>query len=167
MKKRFLKFGICFIVLVLISACFSRNLVIKSTNCDNGCCVEPVPEPEPVVKEYVMEEVVIHPITVNTKINFDYDSAVINNTEFSKLNDICQDMNIQDDLLLIIEGYASEEGTNEYNLNLSNERAKAVKYFLVSLGLNENRIKIVVGNGETSQFGQELEKNRVVLAYSE
>lgn len=46
-----------------------------------------------------------------------------------------------------LEGHADERGTEEYNLNLSNKRAAAVKKYLVDLGVPENRIE-TVGYGE-------------------
>ncbi|MSO81135.1 MAG: peptidoglycan-associated lipoprotein Pal [Alphaproteobacteria bacterium] len=47
-----------------------------------------------------------------------------------------------------IEGHADERGTREYNLALGERRANAAMEYLVSLGINANRIK-------TTSFGKE------------
>ena len=49
---------------------------------------------------------------------------------------------------IIIEGSASEDGTDQYNQILSKQRAEAVRELLIQQGLNEQRIK-VIGIGES------------------
>ncbi len=44
---------------------------------------------------------------------------------------------------VIIEGNCDERGTREYNLALGERRANAVKNYLVSQGINPNRISII------------------------
>lgn len=43
----------------------------------------------------------------------------------------------------IIEGHADERGTRDYNLALGERRANAAKNFLVSLGISEQRLRVV------------------------
>jgi peptidoglycan-associated lipoprotein len=45
--------------------------------------------------------------------------------------------------LLLIEGHCDERGTNEYNLALGERRAKAAMNYLVSQGVQANRITII------------------------
>ena len=42
-----------------------------------------------------------------------------------------------------IEGHADERGTREYNLALGERRANSVKDFLVTLGINANRVRTI------------------------
>ncbi len=49
---------------------------------------------------------------------------------------------------LIIEGHADERGTREYNLALGERRANASREYLVSLGVDPNRVR-------TISFGKE------------
>ncbi|WP_375746707.1 OmpA family protein [Corallococcus interemptor] len=49
---------------------------------------------------------------------------------------------------ITLGGHADERGTEEYNLQLSNRRAAAVKRYLVDLGVPSNRLS-TVGYGET------------------
>lgn len=44
---------------------------------------------------------------------------------------------------VVIEGHADERGSAEYNLGLGDRRATSAKDFLVSLGLPENRIRVI------------------------
>ena len=45
--------------------------------------------------------------------------------------------------LVLIEGHCDERGTNEYNLALGERRAKATMNYLVSQGIQANRITII------------------------
>jgi peptidoglycan-associated lipoprotein len=44
---------------------------------------------------------------------------------------------------VVIEGHCDERGSAEYNLGLGDRRATSVKDYLVSLGLPDNRIRII------------------------
>ncbi|MBT5571809.1 MAG: peptidoglycan-associated lipoprotein Pal [Alphaproteobacteria bacterium] len=44
---------------------------------------------------------------------------------------------------VIIEGHTDERGTREYNLALGERRADSARDYLVSLGVNTNRVKVV------------------------
>ncbi len=47
------------------------------------------------------------------------------------------------DYLILIEGHCDERGTNEYNLALGERRAKSTMNFLVSQGVQANRITLI------------------------
>ena len=49
---------------------------------------------------------------------------------------------------ITVEGHASSDGSSAYNKKLSEERAEAVKDYLIKLGLEANRIE-TIGYGET------------------
>ncbi len=44
---------------------------------------------------------------------------------------------------VIIEGHADERGTREYNLALGERRADLARDYLVSLGIDPNRVKVI------------------------
>ena len=47
------------------------------------------------------------------------------------------------DVTVTVEGHADERGTREYNLALGERRASSVKNYLVSLGIEANRISVI------------------------
>lgn len=52
---------------------------------------------------------------------------------------------------IMVEGHCDERGTNEYNLSLGDERASAVRDYLVSLGIPSDRLA-TVSKGEEEPF---------------
>lgn len=49
---------------------------------------------------------------------------------------------------ILIEGHCDERGTSEYNLALGERRARAIRDYLVSLGVGSERIAIVTKGKE-------------------
>ena len=47
------------------------------------------------------------------------------------------------DLNFIVEGHCDERGTREYNLALGEQRATAVRDYLVIQGIDPDRIKVI------------------------
>ena len=62
----------------------------------------------------------------------------------------------------MVIGYASEEGNEDYNKELSFDRAVAVADALVEYGVKPEQL-ITEGVGETTEFGEEPELNRIVI----
>jgi OmpA family/Outer membrane protein beta-barrel domain/Bacterial Ig-like domain (group 2) len=54
---------------------------------------------------------------------------------------------------LTISGYADIRWKKEYNKRLSQRRADAAAEYMKSNGIDPNRIKAVIGNGETTEYG--------------
>ena len=52
---------------------------------------------------------------------------------------------------ITVDGHCDERGTNEYNLSLGDERATAVRDYLVSLGIGADRVQ-TVSKGEEEPF---------------
>lgn len=55
------------------------------------------------------------------------------------------------DVVILIEGHCDERGTVQYNLGLGEKRAKAVRDYLVSLGVSSSRLR-VTSYGENRPF---------------
>ncbi len=55
------------------------------------------------------------------------------------------------EVVILVEGHCDERGTVEYNLALGEKRAKAVRDYLVSLGVSGNRLR-VTSYGESRPF---------------
>lgn len=52
-------------------------------------------------------------------------------------------LNQRTDLPVLIEGHADEQGTTDYNIALSNRRAAAVRDYLVTRGVSDQRLSII------------------------
>ena len=76
-------------------------------------------------------------------IHFAFDRAEIGSEAASVLDINAQWLKANPSHLLLIEGHADERGTNEYNLALGDRRAKASMNYLVSRGIQANRISII------------------------
>lgn len=81
-------------------------------------------------------------------IKFAYDQDLIGASERPKLEVVAEYMQKHKQIGVIIEGHCDERGSVEYNRALGERRALAVKNYLVSLGVSENRFKTV-------SFGEE------------
>jgi outer membrane protein OmpA-like peptidoglycan-associated protein len=77
-----------------------------------------------------------------SKIQFEFDSYVLLPSSFPELSKMVRVMQKNPSWKLEINGHADDQGTDEYNLQLSVNRAKGVADFLVSQGINPFRITI-------------------------
>lgn len=85
-------------------------------------------------------------------INFESNSSIIKNDSFIELDKFVNTTKILDNTIIQIEGNCSSDGSAESNKILSFKRAQAVANYLVSKGIDKNRL-IVIGNGETKPKG--------------
>jgi len=75
-------------------------------------------------------------------VYFDFDKYDIRAADAKTLDDNSGWLKAND-VLVLIEGHCDERGTNEYNLALGERRAKATMNYLVSQGIQANRITII------------------------
>jgi peptidoglycan-associated lipoprotein len=112
-------------------------------------------------------EVVMNSVDVGEAyitILFDYDEDTLKEESLEELFAISRLMKSDSMYTLLVEGHADERGTREYNLALSERRAKAVEDFLTATGVSSFNIE-VVGYGEevpvdTSSNESAWSKNR-------
>ncbi|MDZ7691742.1 MAG: DUF6089 family protein [Balneolaceae bacterium] len=79
-------------------------------------------------------------LNVINNIEFEYNASEVAENSYDDLNMLAQIMNDYSGLEVRVEGHADERGSSDYNMNLSEQRAEAVKDFLVKEGVNESRI---------------------------
>lgn len=78
-----------------------------------------------------------------TTIYFDTDRYNIDSQDAAALQAQAQYFARYPQVTFTIEGHADERGTREYNLALGERRANAAKSYLVSLGVDANRISVL------------------------
>ncbi|HSB52505.1 MAG TPA: peptidoglycan-associated lipoprotein Pal [Dissulfurispiraceae bacterium] len=81
-------------------------------------------------------------------VYFDYDRYDVRDNAKPATKEVAALLAKNKGVKVIIEGHCDERGTSEYNLALGERRAKAVKDYLLSLGVAASRI-------ETVSYGEE------------
>ena len=82
-------------------------------------------------------------IAVGDRVLFDYDSAKLDSSAKILLDAQSRFLRANTDLNFIVEGHCDERGTREYNLALGEQRATAVRDYLVIQGIDPDRIKVI------------------------
>ena len=95
--------------------------------------------------EKVVEKVVTKNIGNGVTVEFAQNKAVLTNTAKAKLNTIDKSATV------VIDGYASPEGTKAYNLKLSQRRCDAVKAYLQDRGVKVADVNAHGAEGPESQ----------------
>ena len=96
----------------------------------------PAQAPRPVPREFMA-------VAALKEVYFDFDKYDIRSEDAKTLDANATWLKSNGDNLVLIEGHCDERGTNEYNLALGERRAKATMNYLVSQGIQANRITII------------------------
>ena len=117
---------------------------------------KPAPPPEPMKPRAAEDKPKAAPekpkpvaekVTFAADVLFDFDKAVIKPEGKSKLDDISNKVRGINLEVVIGIGHADSVGSDAYNQRLSVRRAEAVKAYLVSRGIESNRV-YTEGKGE-------------------
>jgi len=111
----------------------------------------PAPQPPAPPKEY-------HAEAALKIIHFDFDKSDIRPGDAKILDANAAWLTANPKLLLLIEGHCDERGTSEYNLALGERRAKATQAYLVSRGVQAERIATVSYGEERPVCTEHTEK---------
>ena len=74
---------------------------------------------------------------------FDYDSSQVTPEARADIEFNAKILQDQSDLRIVVEGHCDERGTAEYNMALGNERSRAVRQVLISLGVPSARLETI------------------------
>jgi OmpA-OmpF porin, OOP family len=101
----------------------------------------PPPPPAPVCHAPAGFQVdancrIIQQTVVVRAVDFEFNSARLTAPAQQTLDEVATALAAQPDLRIEIQGYTDSVGADAYNLKLSQRRADAVKYYLVSKGVN-------------------------------
>jgi outer membrane protein OmpA-like peptidoglycan-associated protein len=99
-------------------------------------------------------------ITFDSGLLFGFDSSVIQPDARANLTQLAASLIEYPDSDIVIVGHTDSRGSEEYNLNLSNQRSEAAKTYLVSRGIPSSRIQ-AQGRGELEPIADNnLEEGR-------
>jgi outer membrane protein OmpA-like peptidoglycan-associated protein/tetratricopeptide (TPR) repeat protein len=87
-------------------------------------------------------------IVVNP-IYFDFDKSNIRTDAEYELEKVIDILRLYPNMIIKIESHTDSRGTDRYNLKLSNRRATSSRDYIVSRGIDSNRIERALGFGET------------------
>jgi OOP family OmpA-OmpF porin len=107
----------------------------------------PAPAPKPEPKPEAKPKPVAEKVTFAADVLFDFDKAAIKPEGRSKLDDLANKVRGINLEVVIAIGHADSIGSDAYNQKLSVRRAEAVKAYMVSMGVETNRI-YTEGKGE-------------------
>ncbi|WP_312788907.1 OmpA family protein [Sphingobacterium sp.] len=95
----------------------------------SGC---PIKFPEPVVENVASNG-------YYAPIQFEFDSSVLKTSSYSTLDKLAKEVR-DNNSSVTLDGYASAEGSEAYNMTLSKDRANSVKQYLVNAGVSSSSI---------------------------
>jgi len=99
--------------------------------------VKPKPKPKPVAEK----------VTLAADVLFDFDKSILKTEGKNKLDDLATKVKAINLEVVIAIGHTDSIGSDAYNQKLSVRRAESVKAYLVSKGVEPNRI-YTEGKGE-------------------
>jgi outer membrane protein OmpA-like peptidoglycan-associated protein len=91
-------------------------------------------------------------ITFDSGIMFDVNKASLKQASRDNLEKLAVILNKYEDTNILLEGHTDATGSDEYNLDLSRQRAQSVSNHLASVGVNATRFTIM-GYGESQPVG--------------
>ncbi|HOX26492.1 MAG TPA: peptidoglycan-associated lipoprotein Pal [Candidatus Krumholzibacteria bacterium] len=146
-------------VALLLAAGCGGDKPAPETDADTMGTGQPVETvPEPVTPEAPAQPVpardyaAMDPAEYGVEdVFFAYDKYDLDDVAMATLAQNARIFNEHPDVAVLIEGHCDERGTVEYNLALGEKRAKAVRDYLVSLGMGSSRVR-VTSYGESRPF---------------
>lgn len=97
-----------------------------------------------------------------SNIQFEFDSGILKTESYPTLDKAAAEMKKDPSATFILKGYASAEGSDEHNMQLSVDRANAVKTYLVNTGVSGASIS-TKGFGEANPVADNsTEAGRVI-----
>jgi outer membrane protein OmpA-like peptidoglycan-associated protein len=94
----------------------------------------------------ITRDLVLSPLEVGSTIRinnifFEFNSADLKEESFEELKYLVRVLNDNPELTIELGGHTDSKGSDEYNLNLSGDRAASVKSYLESQGISSDRLQ--------------------------
>ena len=86
-------------------------------------------------------------------VNFEHNKAELLSESYNEIDSVANVLKRQPHFDITIIGHTDDSGSKTYNLNLSKARALAVKEYLISSGIAQDRIQII-GKGSSEPLSK-------------
>jgi len=120
------------------------------TQVDGAGC--PIKFPEPEKSEFT---------GTYPNIQFEFDSSVLKTESYATLDKLSSELR-ESGATVTLDGHASAEGSEAYNLNLSRDRANSVKQYLVNSGVDASKINVQAFGESAPIASNATEEGRVL-----
>ncbi len=119
-------------------------------------------ELDPYLKDIPLRRPAIGETFVLRNVFFDFDQSVLKKESFVELDKLADYLKANQNLKIELGGHTDNQGRDDYNLNLSLERAKSVYNYLISKGIQSDRMTFE-GYGKTQPMEtNETEEGRAL-----
>jgi peptidoglycan-associated lipoprotein len=155
-----IRITVALLALAAVAACGSKNkkatdsAATDTSDSDRSASKKPAPAPAVETGDTSPD-----PASLTDVIYFEFDQSELGAQARTALDENAAWAKEDPKRELLIEGHTDETGTNEYNLALGDRRARASKDYLIALGVEERRIKIIT-YGEEKPASNEDSMNR-------
>jgi OOP family OmpA-OmpF porin len=134
-----------------------RNGVWTPATAAPGCGAAPAAQAAPAPAPAPAQAPVASKVTYAADAFFDFDKSVLKPAGKAKLDDLVSKVKGINLEVIIAVGHTDSVGTDAYNQKLSVRRAEAVKAYLVTKGIEKNRI-YTEGKGEKQPIADNATK---------
>lgn len=105
-----------------------------------------------IIKDIALKKIQVGSTIVLKNIFYDFDKATLRSESTNELERLLKLLNEMPNLKIEISSHTDSKGANEYNFKLSENRAKSVVDYLISKGIDSNRL-VSKGYGEEKPIG--------------
>jgi outer membrane protein OmpA-like peptidoglycan-associated protein len=99
-------------------------------------------------------------VTFSSGVLFGFDKSDLTATAQDNIRQLAQVLNKYPDTYVRVEGHTDDKGTDEYNMGLSERRAKSVAAYLTSQGIASNRVQTYWYGESQPKVANDSEENR-------
>ena len=139
------------VLLLLVAVAFAAGCATEPPKPEPKPAPPPAPKPAPAPEKPKpapeKPKPVAEKVTFAADVLFDFDKAVVKPEGKSKLDDLSNKVKGINLEVVIAIGHADSIGSDAYNQRLSVRRAEAVKAYMISKGIEPNRV-YTEGKGE-------------------
>ena len=136
--------------------CYCKNIIIKNDS------VSAIPgEDMPMIKTDLNKLKLGNSVILNN-VNFEFNSYVLKPEADTILKAVLTYLNDNPKIRILISGHTDDQGSEDYNLELSINRAKSVHNWLINNGIESDRLKFTGFGKSRPLFKDTDEKSRTL-----